>query len=83
MAGKKLQEMSNEKLLAQKKSIEFLVGLLIGALIALLALAAYISINQGFTPLVIVPLALSPIVLINLNTLKAIKKEIQSRNNII
>ncbi len=83
MATKNLQEMSNEKLLEQKKSIGFMVGMLIGALITLLALAVYITINKGFTPLLVIPLALSPIVFLNLTTLKAIKKEIQARNKIV
>lgn len=80
MAGKKLQEMSSEKLLEQKKAIGFLVGLLTGALLALLAITIYISINQGFTPLFIVPFALLPILLLNVNTLRGIKKELRSRN---
>jgi len=83
MATKKLQEMSNEKLLEQKKSIGFLTGVLIGALVTLLAFTLYTSINQGFTPLLVVPLALSPIVFLNLTTLKAIKKEIQARNEVV
>ena len=60
MAGKKLQEMSSEKLLEQKKAMGFLVGLLTGALLTLLAITIYISVNQGFTPLLIafVPFAL-------------------------
>ncbi len=80
MAGKKLQEMSNEKLLEQKKAIGFLVGLLTGALLTLLAITIYISINQGFTPLLIVPFALLPILFLNVNTLRGIKKELHSRN---
>jgi Na+-transporting methylmalonyl-CoA/oxaloacetate decarboxylase beta subunit len=80
MAGKKLQEMSNEKLLEQKKAIGFLVGLLTGALLTLLAITIYISINQGFTPLLIIPFALLPILLLNVNTLRGIKKELHSRN---
>ena len=83
MAGKKLQEMSTEKLLEQRKSIRFLMGLLIGALFAsltLLAIITYNSINQGFTPLLIVPFALLPILFLNVNALRGIKKELQSRN---
>jgi len=80
MADKKLQDTSTEKLLEQKKSITFLTGLLIGALLTLLAITTYISINQGFTPLLIVPFALLPILLLNVNTLRGIKKELRSRN---
>ena len=80
MAGKKLQELSDEKLLEQKKSITFLVGLLIGALLALLTITIYTSINQGFTPLIIIPFAMLPILFLSVNTLRGIKKEIQSRN---
>ena len=79
MKGDKLQEMSTEALLKQKKSIVALTGMLAGALLVLLIIAIILSLQQGFTPLVIIPFALLPIVLLNLNTLKEIKKVLNSR----
>lgn len=83
MAGKKLQEMSSEELFKQKKSIRFVVGLLIGVLFASISLLIYVYINEDFTPSLIMlfaPLGFVPLVFISLTNLKAIEKEIQARN---
>ena len=80
MADKKLQEMSTEKLLQQKKTTRFVMGLLIGMLLVLLAITIYISVNQGFTPLLILPFAALPILFIIVNSLRGINKELRSRN---
>lgn len=83
MKGNKLQEMSTEALLKQKKTIGALTGMLVGALLVLLIVAIILSFEQGFTPLVIIPFALLPIVLLNLNSLKEIKKVLNSRNEVL
>jgi asparagine N-glycosylation enzyme membrane subunit Stt3 len=72
-------EMSIEKLQQQAKTIKVVTGTLAGMLLVLLVMAIMLSIKKGFSALVIIPFALLPIVVININSLKQIKKELESR----
>ncbi|AUD01887.1 redox-active disulfide protein 2 [Spirosoma pollinicola] len=83
MKNKNLSEMDSEALLKQEKSIKFLTGILIGALIALLAIGIISAYKNGQYTFIILPLALLPIVFLNINNLKEIKKEITSRRNML
>jgi len=80
MKAKNLQELSVDELLKQKKTTRFVTGLLAGALLTALVLNLYLIFTdkQSVTSIA-VPLALSPIVVINLGTLKKIKEELRSR----
>ena len=75
--------MSNENLLKQKKSVELLTGMLIGALLMLLVATIFLSIRKGFMPLTIVPFGLLPIVFLNLNSIREIKKVLNSRKEVL
>ncbi len=72
-------DMSTEKLLSTKKSIKSVTGILAGMLTVLFAITLYQSITDKFTPLLIIPFALIPIVVINFINIKAIDKELKSR----
>jgi hypothetical protein len=76
-------EMSVEKLQQQAKTIKVVTGTLVGMLVVLLVMAIMLSIKKGFSALIIIPFALLPIVLINVNSLKQIKKELESRRGAI
>jgi asparagine N-glycosylation enzyme membrane subunit Stt3 len=76
-------EMSVEKHQQQAKTIKVVTGTLVGMLLVLLVMAIMLSIKKGFSALVIIPFALLPIVLINVNSLKQIKKELESRRGAI
>ncbi|SFF28956.1 redox-active disulfide protein 2 [Spirosoma endophyticum] len=76
-------QMSVEKLQQQAKTIKLVTGMLAGMLAVLLVMAILLSIKKGFSPLVVVPFALLPIVIINVNSLKQIKKELESRGKAI
>jgi cobalamin biosynthesis protein CobD/CbiB len=76
-------EMSVEKLQQQAKTIKVATGTLAGMLLVLLVMAIFLSIKKGFSALVVVPFALMPIVVINVNSLKQIKKELESRGEAI
>ena len=82
MKDNKLRELSTEALLKQQKLIKVVTGTLIGMLLALLVLAIMVSFRQGFSALVIMPFGLLPIVLLNVNSLKAIKKELDFRQDV-
>jgi len=78
----KLQEMSSEALLKRKKMIEVVTGALAGLLTILLVAALFLCFTEQRSvglPLLIVPLSLSSILLININEVKAVKKELQAR----
>ncbi|MBB4806533.1 hypothetical protein HNP38_001829 [Chryseobacterium defluvii] len=81
MKGKKIQEMSNEELLKHEKTVKTVTSLLCGALLVLFAATIFLNIvKKEFNPLTAVPIALLPILLININTLNEIKKEKKNRN---
>lgn len=80
MSTKRYAEMSNEELLKSQKSIKVVTGLLAGMLLFLFAINIFLAFKKGFSALNVVPVALLPIVFINMNTLKEIKKELNSRN---
>jgi asparagine N-glycosylation enzyme membrane subunit Stt3 len=76
-------EMSVEKLQQQAKTIKVVTGTLVGMLVVLLVMAIMLSVKKGFSALVVIPFALLPIVVINVNSLKQIKKELESRSGAI
>jgi 1,4-dihydroxy-2-naphthoate octaprenyltransferase len=80
---KQLAEMSIDKLKEQEKLIKVVTGTLAGMLLVLLIVAIVLSAKKGFSPLVAVPFALLPIVVVNMNNLKQIKKELESRRNML
>ncbi|GAB4045036.1 redox-active disulfide protein 2 [Spirosoma jeollabukense] len=76
-------QMSIEKLQQQAKTIKVATGTLAGMLLVLLVMAVFLSIKKGFSALVIIPFALLPILITNVNSLKQIKKELESRGEAI
>ncbi|CAI9687649.1 MULTISPECIES: hypothetical protein [Elizabethkingia] len=81
MKNENFSDLSTEDLLKRQKTIKPLTIILIGTLVILLVLSIFITIKKGFTALLVVPFALSPIAILNLNNLKSIQKEINSRKN--
>ncbi|PUB34744.1 hypothetical protein C8J95_102412 [Elizabethkingia sp. YR214] len=81
MKNENFSDLSTEELLKKQKTIKPLTITLIGTLILLFVLSLFITFKKGFTALLVVPIALSPIVILNLNNLKNIQKEINSRKN--
>ncbi|RZL32182.1 MAG: redox-active disulfide protein 2 [Pedobacter sp.] len=71
----KLEDLSNEELLKREKMISAVTYTLAGMLLVLFALAMFLSFTKGFSALSVVPIALMPIVLINLGNIKKIKAE--------
>lgn len=79
MAAKKLSEMSNEELLKEKKTIQTITYLLIGMILILIVLNTIVFLKKGFSAIHVVPIALLPIVFINLGSLNKVKEELKSR----
>ena len=85
MKSQKIQEMSHEALLKQKKTIQLVTGMLAGALLTLLVMVVLLASEKGLQAtsisLGVIPFALMPILFLNWNNLIAIKKELNSRQN--
>ncbi|MBO9660642.1 MAG: hypothetical protein J7527_17605 [Chitinophagaceae bacterium] len=75
MAAKKPAEMSNEELLKSEKALKTLTYMLLGALTVTLVIGIFLTIKQGFNILMVFPLTMAPILVLNGNSLKEIKKE--------
>jgi len=82
MKSKNLTELSVEELLKQQKSIKVVTGMLAGMLISLLVIGIFLTFQKiSFIAFVVIPIALLPIVFLNLATLKKIKQELNLRDN--
>ncbi|MGJ1430651.1 redox-active disulfide protein 2 [Sphingobacterium spiritivorum] len=79
MKTENLKEMSDEELLKKQKLTSTVTGILAGMLLLLLILATYISLTKGFSALIVIPIALSPTLMMNFKTVKDIKQELKSR----
>ena len=71
-----LKKLSTADLEKKHKTSAALTYTLAGMLIVLLALAVYPSVRDGFNALVVVPVALSTIVITNLRAIKLMKAEL-------
>ena len=74
-----LTKLSTEALLKKHTSVKTMVWLLAIVLIGIFIFFTYVSLQDGFTPLLAVPLALSAIIPLNVKVMNTIKKELDSR----
>jgi Na+-transporting methylmalonyl-CoA/oxaloacetate decarboxylase beta subunit len=81
MKTDKLKELDTAALQTTYKSIKVIAGLFAGILIVLFVVAIYLTFKKGFTPLIVVPIALMPILIIKVINIKNIKAELQSRQD--
>ena len=79
MAKENFSELSTEDLIKKKKTMSFATGLLIGVLTVLFIINILQTINKGFTPQLIVPFALLPILIMSYRQVRSINKELKSR----
>ncbi|WP_316772763.1 redox-active disulfide protein 2 [Pedobacter frigiditerrae] len=80
MSKKNLSQLSDEELLKNEKIVKTVTGMLAGAIFVLFVINIFLAFKKGFSSLSVIPIALLPIALLNINSLKEIKKEIKSRN---
>ncbi len=69
---------TKEELQKAIKTSTLITGMLAGALIALLLLNIFVN-KKNFWGIIAVPLCLSPILFLNYNTIKEMKKELEAR----
>ena len=79
MNKESLSKLGNEELLKKHTAAKTMVWLLAIGLTGVLLFFIYVSIQDGFTPLLAVPLALSAIIPLNVKNMNALKKELDSR----
>ncbi|WP_316830427.1 redox-active disulfide protein 2 [Pedobacter aquatilis] len=79
MKEKNLAEMSNEDLLKTEKSIKVMTSILAVALALLFVINLITAFKKGFSALTVIPIALLPIVIVNINNIKKIRAELMSR----
>ena len=79
MNQESLSKLSTEELLKKHTAAKTMVWLLAIVLTGILLFFIYVSIQDGFTPLLAVPLALSAIIPLNVKNMNALKKELDSR----
>ncbi|AXB56554.1 redox-active disulfide protein 2 [Flavobacterium fluviale] len=76
---KNFSEMSNEELIKTQKSLKIVTYLFGVVLLLLFGLNIYLVANKGFNASNVIPIALLPIFILNMNTLKEMKKELKAR----
>lgn len=81
MAKENFSELATEELIKKKKAMTFTAGLLAGALVGLLIITVFQAINKEFTPLLFVPFAFLPILIIIYSQVRSINKELKSRTS--
>ena len=80
MRAKKPSEMSIEELLKKQKTILYIIYFLLAASIILLLIIVFLCQETTLSALMVIPYSLIPIVIVNSNSLKEIKKEITFRD---
>jgi len=80
MKSNKPSEMTDQELIKYESMVKVITISLGVMLLLLFACGLYITFTKGFSALQVIPLALFPILIININSLNTIKKEKKSRN---
>lgn len=79
MKNNKFSEMTTEELIKNQKTLKLVNTIFAVVLFMLFALNIFIVFMKGFSAMNVVPIALLPILFLNINNLKEIKRELESR----
>ncbi|MCP9752062.1 hypothetical protein [Ferruginibacter sp. HRS2-29] len=80
MAKLNLSEISDQELLRNEKLLKTLIPVFITALVILFVSSIFLGLRKGFSALSVVPVALLPVLIINIKSRQEIRKEIKARN---
>lgn len=80
MSANKFAAMTDEKILKFEKTLTAIVIMFSVFIVILIAAVIYVNIKRGISSLTVLPLGIAPILILNVNNLKAIRKEIKARN---
>ncbi|SFQ22962.1 hypothetical protein SAMN05444144_10267 [Flavobacterium akiainvivens] len=71
--------MPDAKLLNLEKTVKAVLYMFAAAIVIMLITTIYTSVTRGFSAVSVLPVAFLPILLLNVNNLNEIKKEIKAR----
>jgi len=74
-----LTESSTEELIKKKRTTGIITGFLVAVLIILFGQSIHAWATEGYPSAIAIPIALSPIVFVNLKKFKEIKRELEMR----
>ncbi|MFP3592667.1 redox-active disulfide protein 2 [Chryseobacterium sp. SIMBA_038] len=77
---KPITEYSDEEIISNEKKIKILTIMLMVFLILLFLSTMFLTFKKGFSALTVVPIALLPILIMNINNWNKLKKEKADRN---
>lgn len=77
---KPITEYTNEELISNEKKMKILTIMLMVAILILFFSSFYLTIKKGFNALSVIPIALLPILIMNINNWNKLKKEKSDRN---
>jgi len=80
MKNKSISEYTNEELIGNEKKIK-IITIMLGIAILLLFLSNIVlTFKRGFSAMSVIPIALVPILILNINNWNQLKKEKANRN---
>jgi hypothetical protein len=77
---KSISEYTDEELVNNEKKIKVLTIMLTVAIVLLFLSTMFLTFKKGFSALTVIPIALLPILIININNWNKLKKEKADRN---
>lgn len=77
---KSISEYTDEELINNEKKIKILTIMLMAAIVLLFLSTMFLTFKKGFSALTVIPIALLPILIININNWNKLKKEKADRN---
>jgi len=77
---KSISEYTDEELINNEKKIKVLTIMLMVVIILLFLSTMFLTFKKGFSALTVIPIALLPILIININNWNKLKKEKADRN---
>ncbi|WP_223606028.1 hypothetical protein [Chryseobacterium sp. OSA05B] len=80
MRNKLITEYTDEELISSEKKLKILTVMLGASMVVLFSATILLTIRKGFTPIMIVPICLLPLLVINIINWKGLKKEKERRN---
>jgi len=77
---KPITEYSDEEIISNEKKVKVLTIMLMVAILLLFLSTMFLTFKKGFSALTVVPIALLPILIMNINNWNKLKKEKVNRN---
>jgi len=83
MKANTYKDKSTESLIKLEKTTVAVTGVFAGILTVLFVVTILLTFKQGFTPLLIIPFSLLPLLGLNMTSLKKIRQELSVRKTVL